>query len=123
MNHLLEEQLVEDRFNKKDKAGNGLKCKNRNKYQPKTTPTPDRPEDDMARTQDDDSLGPGDREPKPGSSKAKGVGNPPAAVALDFSGLVTDFTSAAPRLNKRKLPPPSATVTSEAQVSTIKSWW
>ena len=105
LNHLLEEQLVEDRLNKKDKAGNGLKCKNRTKYQPKTNP-----EDDMAKQQDD--SGPGDLDPKPGSSK----GGQPAAAQLDFSGLVTDFTSAASRQNKRKLPPPTATVTSEAQV-------
>ena len=34
MNNLLEDQIAEERVNKKDKAGNGLKCKNR----PKTSP-------------------------------------------------------------------------------------
>lgn len=31
LNNLLEEQLAEERVNKKDKTGNGLKCKNRSR--------------------------------------------------------------------------------------------
>ena len=34
LNNLLEDQIAEERVNKKDKAGNGLKCKNRAKTSP-----------------------------------------------------------------------------------------
>jgi hypothetical protein len=37
LNNLLEDQIAEERVNKKDKAGNGLKCKNRPKINPVET--------------------------------------------------------------------------------------
>ncbi len=40
LNNLLEEQLAEERVNKKDKTGNGLKCKNRSRLIQTTTANP-----------------------------------------------------------------------------------
>jgi len=100
LNHLLEEEQDEDRATKKDKAGNGLKCKNRPQNQPETS---------SSQFEDDEMVA---------KRPAQGQGTSRAKRPTDVSSaaLVTDITVTQPRQTKRKLPPPSATVTSESQV-------
>ncbi len=62
LNHFLEEQMEEDRVNKKDKAGNSLKCKNQNKYI-------QRPGSNIS--EEDNAYNSKDCQPKPGPSKRK----------------------------------------------------
>ncbi len=62
LNHFLEEQMEEDRVNKKDKAGNSLKCKNQNNYL-------QRPGSNIS--EEDKVYNSKDSEPKPGPPKRK----------------------------------------------------
>jgi hypothetical protein len=110
LNNLLEEQIVEERVNKKDKTGNGLKCKNRSRQNRIETGF-----DSGSSQFDDDNMVRKLSSAESSSGASRSTSKPEANPDLN-SGFL-DFSQTRPSAaGKRKLPPPTCTVTSQDQV-------
>jgi hypothetical protein len=117
LNNLLEEQIAEERVNKKDKTGNGLKCKNRSRQNRIETGF------DSGSSQFDDNNMVRKRSSAESSSGAsRSTSKPEPTPDLnsgrsDLNSGFLDFSQTRPSTGgKRKLPPPTCTVTSQDQV-------
>jgi hypothetical protein len=120
LNNLLEEQIAEERVNKKDKTGNGLKCKNRSRQNRIETGF-----DSGSSQFDDDNMVRKLSSAESSSGASRSASKPEATPDLNSgrsnlnSGFL-DFSQTRPSAaGKRKLPPPTCTVTSQDQVFII----